>query len=208
MITSIDTLPIHYVPGVRVFISHQRNDKDIAREVQKRLEKMRIKSFLDATDKGRDGYKSVTDWIIDNLRESTHVLVVYTDNTKKSAWVPFEIGVGYEREEGIAILAPQRISDMPNYLDEFPLMRDFESLKEFASFCRDYPKPFAKSTSQVHFGTPVNENVQEQSTIFKNDVLQKYSRLSMGQSAQENANIELNYNYARFFIDELKNKLR
>ena len=46
MITSIDTLPSRYAPGVSVFISHQRNDEDIAQEVQKRLEKMRIKSFL------------------------------------------------------------------------------------------------------------------------------------------------------------------
>ena len=131
MITSIDTLPSHYVPGVRVFISHQRNDKDIAREVQKRLEKMRIKSFLDATDKGRAGYKSVTEWIVANLRKSTHMLVVYTNNTKSSEWVPFEIGMAYEREEGIAILDSQRVIDKPSYLNNFPLMPDMESLKFF-----------------------------------------------------------------------------
>lgn len=171
MMISIHSRPSSYIPGVKVFISHQRNDKHIALDVQKRLENMRIESFLDATDKGRAGYKSVTDWIVANLRKSTHVIVVYTNNTKKSEWVPFEIGVGYEREEGIAVLTPQKIDDMPLYLNEFPRMYDYETLKMFASFCKDHPR------------SPANE------------------------SARGYSKFDLKENYARFFIDELKNKL-
>ena len=169
---SIDTHPICFVPGVRVFISHQRNDRDIALEVQNRLKKMQIKSFLDVTDKGRTGFKSVTDWIIANLRKSTHVIVIYTNNTKISEWVPFEIGVSYEREEGIAILTPQQIDDMPLYLNDFPRFYDYETLKIFASFCKDHPRSLAN------------------------------------ESARGYSKINLNENYARFFIEELKNKLR
>lgn len=172
MTISINTLPSRYVPGVKVFISHQRDDKNIAIEVQKRLDNMRIKSFLDATDKGRAGYESVTDWIVANLRKSTHIIIIYTNNTKKSEWVPFEIGVGYEREEGMAVITPQQIDNMPLYLKEFPRFYDYETLRIFASFCKDHPRKIAKESVEV------------------------YSKK------------ELTENYARFFIDELKTKLR
>lgn len=158
MMISIDSLPSCYISGVKVFISHQRNDEHIALDVQKRLKKMQIESFLDATDKGRAGYKSVTDWIVANLRKSTHMLVVYTNNTKSSEWVPFEIGMAYEREEGIAVFTPQQINDVPIYLREFPCLNNYESLETFAYLCKEYPRNRKNESTRVYSRTGMNEN--------------------------------------------------
>lgn len=68
---------------VKVFISHKEENKDYAVYVQNFLHHCGIKSFLDITDKGPNGYQSITDWIIENLRNSTHLLVIFSEHTKK-----------------------------------------------------------------------------------------------------------------------------
>lgn len=144
--------------GVNVFISHQRNDKRIALQVQEKLSEQGIASFLDATANGPSGYQSITDWIVDNLRKSTHMLVIYSSNTRSSAWVPFEIGVGYERNEGIGVLLLTNNFDLPEYIKELPKMRDLESLKYFVLQCNNYPGILATESPALGSinGLPMN----------------------------------------------------
>lgn len=218
MNVSLDALSSQFVPGVKVFISHQRNDKHIALDVQKRLENMRIESFLDATDKGRAGYKSVTDWIVANLRKSTHMLVVYTNNTKSSEWVPFEIGMAYEREEGIAILDSQRVIDKPSYLNDFPLMPDMESLKYFASLCRKYSnakettltvlKNSANEMMLPHLKTFAKEPVQVRLKTLADESMQRQLRIPLNENIQDYLTADFVPSYAKFFIDSLKEDLK
>lgn len=134
---------------VKVFISHKEEDKGYAICIQNHLQRYGIKSFLDITDKGPDGYQSITDWIVENLRSSTHLLVIFSEYTKKSMWVPFELGVGYERNEGIGVLLNGYVADLPEYLDEFPVIKSMNYLDQFVAQCR---KPARYYVTDSAFG--------------------------------------------------------
>ena len=217
MMTSLDNFSKNFISGVNVFIFHQRNDKDIALKVQKKLEIERIKSFLDATDNGHTGFKTVTEWIVTNLRKSTHILVVYTNNTKSSEWVPFEIGMAYEREEGIAIFDPQHIIGKPNYLNDLPIIPDMDSLKYFVFLCKNYSKAkqstlkgLEKSANEIshsHLGTFAKNPAQIRFKNITNDSMQKQLRMPLSENIQNYLTVDFVPNYAKFFIDSLNKDL-
>lgn len=50
---------------------------------------------------------------------------------KKSMWIPFELGVGYERNEGVGILLNGYVANLPEYLDEFPVIKSINYLDQF-----------------------------------------------------------------------------
>lgn len=126
--------------NIRVFISHKKEDKPQALWIQSYLRLKGIDSFLDATDKGPSGYQTITDWIVANLRKSTHILAVVSESTKGSMWVPFELGVGYERNEGIGTFLNGPVYNLPEYLQEFPIMRTSHDLDLFIQQCKKQPR--------------------------------------------------------------------
>lgn len=134
---------------INIFISHNSEDKTYAIMAQSYLRQHGINSFLDITDKGPHGYRSVTDWIIANLRKSTHLLVIFSKNTRKSMWVPFELGVGYERNEGIGILLKESIDNLPEYLNEFPVMKSMCSLDYFVKQCKKPARYYVMDSADV-----------------------------------------------------------
>ena len=122
--------------NVKVFISHKKEDKPKALWMQSYLRSKGIDSFLDITDRKPLGYRTVTEWIVANLRESTHLIVIISENTKGSMWVPFELGVGYERNEGIGTFLNGSVYNLPDYLWEFPIMKTTYDLDSFIEQCK------------------------------------------------------------------------
>jgi len=109
---------------VKIFISHKKEDSDKAKEVYKYIkENSKFNAYLDEFDK-EISHHNVVERIVENLRDSTHLLVVFSEHTIKSMWVPFELGVSYERGQGIGVLIwPDKTIlsyELPEYLDEFP----------------------------------------------------------------------------------------
>lgn len=131
---------------IKVFISHKNEDRPQAVFAQSYLRKNGIESFLDATDAGPSGYKSVTEWIIANLRSSTHLLAIFSNETKSSMWVPFELGVGYERNEGIGVFLNGPVPNLPDYLNEFPIIRTTKDLDLFIQQCKKPQKYYMEDS--------------------------------------------------------------
>lgn len=69
--------------NVKVFISHKKEDEPQARWLQSYLLSKGIDSFLDATDRGPSGYRTVTEWIVANLRKSTHIIAIISRKNKR-----------------------------------------------------------------------------------------------------------------------------
>lgn len=118
----------------RVFISHRQADSQRAASWVKFLGDYGVTSYLDILDptpvtlQGRQ----VSRYLHEKLRGCSHLLVVYTPNTKGSMWVPFEIGIATERDSGIAIDLSFEDPQMPEYLDEWPLLRTSSHHRQFA----------------------------------------------------------------------------
>lgn len=122
-------------PEIKVFVSHKKEDKPVALYVADYLKQRGLHAYIDVLDDSITS-SNVTERIVANLRDSTHLIVIYSDNTKYSEWVPFELGVGYERNEGIGILKCDFTGRLPEYLHEFPVMEDEKDLDKFILLCK------------------------------------------------------------------------
>ncbi len=108
----------------RVFISHRQNDKDKALEIADFLEKHGINYWVDALDPelSNSGNTAVQ---IANIIElallnCSHVLVLMTNNSYGSNWIPYEYGRVKERSLKVknAIAYTHRLSrSLPEYME-------------------------------------------------------------------------------------------
>lgn len=84
-----------------VFISHKKEDKEACEKIAKYFKDVGIDYYLDIEDgelqiasDAADPIK-ITESIKEGIKKSTHMLVVVSEKTYKSLWVPFEVGYGH-----------------------------------------------------------------------------------------------------------------
>lgn len=79
---------------MKVFISHQSKDAEIASDIYRELKHYGIKAYLDTFGNSLAyDSKALTEHLKNIVRESSDILVVMSENTASSWWVPFEIGM-------------------------------------------------------------------------------------------------------------------
>jgi hypothetical protein len=121
--------------NTKIFISHKKEDSDKAESVAEYIKKYyEFEVYVDTLDDGITNIINITDRIVDKLRDSTHLLVIFSEKTKGSMWVPFELGVSFEREQGIGVLIwsdnTSITYNLPEYLDEFPKLQCYKKEKK------------------------------------------------------------------------------
>ena len=84
--------------GNCVFISHQKDDKEVAKQIAGYISKSGMDIYFDEFDRSidRDDPKSVVNAIKVGIQRSTHMLCILSHNALKSHWMPWEIGYGYD----------------------------------------------------------------------------------------------------------------
>ncbi|WP_192559515.1 toll/interleukin-1 receptor domain-containing protein [Pseudomonas allokribbensis] len=104
-----------------VFISYRHTDRDQAIEINSRLKKANINTYLDVLDAESQSTEDITAVITRNITQCTHLLAVVSERTALSWWVPFEIGE--------ATISNRRIcsfktggTELPEYLEKWPKM--------------------------------------------------------------------------------------
>lgn len=136
-----------------VFLSHKKEDKDECRKIAEYFKDAGIDYYLDELDETLQkaaimGDPSlITECIKKGIRESSHMLVVVSEKTYKSQWVPFEVGYGHaiifdkslndtEKERvNLSILTLKDISEesLPDFMQVANIIRGTKSLNEYIS---------------------------------------------------------------------------
>lgn len=113
---------------MKIFISHKKEDEETALKVVNTLLSVGVAAYLDLLDNitADDGEK-LTKHICGKLRECTDVIVILSSNTKKSWWVPFEIGMATEKDMPIANYLISHES-LPDYLTYWPRLKCAEDV--------------------------------------------------------------------------------
>ncbi|MTI11738.1 toll/interleukin-1 receptor domain-containing protein [Sansalvadorimonas verongulae] len=113
-----------------VFISYRHTDRTKAFDIQRRLERAEIETYLDVLDPESKSTDDITEVITRNIRHCTHLIAVVSDNTQQSWRVPFEIGE--------ATMVAKRIStfkntsgSLPEYLEKWPVMSRMDHVDFF-----------------------------------------------------------------------------
>lgn len=145
--------------NTKVFISHQKKDRDEAKTIADYLKGIGISVYFDEYDRELQiatSPKAVVNAIKKGINNSTHMLCLISKNTLYSKWVPFEVGYGYDKTD-LATLTLKGIknSDLPDYIKVAPIIRDIYDINKFIDdkFKKKYileSKNFSDYNSSYH----------------------------------------------------------
>lgn len=109
---------------MKVFISHKAEDSAIALRLNRAFIARGIPTYLDVLDLSiSNGGKALTDRIKKQLNDCTDIIVVMSEKTKKSWWVPFEVGLAANTDKPMASFLVENVA-LPEYLAYWPRLRD------------------------------------------------------------------------------------
>ena len=132
---------------IDVFVSHKSDDKDEAEEVATCIVSCGLTVWLDTIDiRGVIDDKGMVRRIEAAISRASSLIAVITHVTNESWWVPFEIGLAYEKEKQLASYCENcsRI-DFPSFLWSWPLVRNHDDLHKWCQYI--------KATKAIHSRT-------------------------------------------------------
>ncbi|MEH7388068.1 TIR domain-containing protein [Bacillus sp. JJ1521] len=140
-----------------VFISHVSDNKSAAIAIGEYIRKSGIDIYLDIYDDdlqrgvvGGDD-NSITRSIEKGIDNSTELLCIVSETTKRSWWVPYEIGYGKKAANSISTLLLKDVKDIPSYLKISNLIKGIKGLNEYLTYLADKEKKayFEKSLPNI-----------------------------------------------------------
>lgn len=120
-----------------IFISHKYEDLDAAQKVADYIMDYGIDVYLDDCDHNlqkavaANNSEGIVACIENGLNWSTHILVLITENTRMSWWVPYETGYAKKGGKGIASLLLKEADEFPDYLKIETALNGFTDLTNF-----------------------------------------------------------------------------
>lgn len=116
---------------MKIFISHKQEDALEARKIASELRTMNIAYYLDVMDFSvtRSG-KELTEHIKRNLNDCTDIIVVMSDVTKYSQWVPFEVGMSAQKDMPTATFLHENVV-LPEFLEYWPRLKRPSDIKKY-----------------------------------------------------------------------------
>ncbi len=130
----LDPQPQH---GKCIFISHQKQDRDIAEKIAVFLMDNGIDVYFDEMDPNavkageNNDNKGIVEAITKGIKKSTNMLCIISKNTQHSKWVPFEIGYGYEKKPFVLLMGGVKVSDLPEYLQIATILPVISEIVDF-----------------------------------------------------------------------------
>uniref|UniRef100_UPI00402AF5B9 toll/interleukin-1 receptor domain-containing protein n=1 Tax=Succinivibrio sp. TaxID=2053619 RepID=UPI00402AF5B9 len=133
---------------IKVFISHQKEDSCIASRIANELNAMEIPCYLDLLDfmVTRNG-KELTDHIKRNLNNCTDIIVIMSDATRYSQWVPFEVGMSTQKDMPTATFMSENVC-LPEFLDYWPRLKQPSDIRKYIAVRKSVLK---KSSTGANF---------------------------------------------------------
>jgi len=130
---------------MKIFISHKQQDDIYAKEVKQTLTSCGVDAYLDLLDDtiSGDGEK-LTQHIKSKISECSDVIVILSEKTKASWWVPFEIGMASEKDMPIANYLVSYIM-LPEYLTYWPRLKNQGDVKKYVEIRNKVSADFIKS---------------------------------------------------------------
>lgn len=118
---------------MKVFISHKNIDSYQAVAIQRAFVKKGVETYLDVLDPSvNGGGKTLTDHIKSNLNQCTDIIVVMSESTITSWWVPFEIGMSAQVNMPTASYLKDVVA-LPDYLSYWPRLSRIEDIDKYVS---------------------------------------------------------------------------
>ncbi len=116
---------------MKFFISHKKEDETIALLIAHELKKLGVPYYLDTLDNAVvTSGKELTDHIKANLNDCTEMLVVISQQTRYSQWVPFEVGMAAQKDLPTATFL-QDNTTLPVFLEYWPRLKQPSDIAKY-----------------------------------------------------------------------------
>lgn len=103
-----------------VFISHNWRDSRTAKKAAECLAKHQQKDvYIDVLDRTEAKGEELGKYIREKVRISSRMMVVLSEATKSSWWVPYEVGVAQRDEKNGSVLKTNPWIRVPEYLESW-----------------------------------------------------------------------------------------
>jgi hypothetical protein len=119
---------------MKVFISHQQADSGRAAEIARHLLVVHsIESYLDVVDPkiGTRKGPELAEHVREQMDLCDSLLAVVSNETAKSQWVPWEIGIATEKDFPLATFADTYLP-LPEFLQKWPYVKTLAELDKYA----------------------------------------------------------------------------
>lgn len=149
---------------MKVFISHKKEDSGLALAIQSAFSKNGVTSYLDVLDSSiTSGGKELTEHIKSNLNTCSDIIVVMSDATKYSWWVPFEIGMSAQVDMPTASFLKSEVV-LPSYLSYWPRLKTISDIDKYVAVRKKTEQDITNRYGQYSF---VNRKALETQTFYE-----------------------------------------
>lgn len=131
---------------VKIFISHKQEDSDTANRLASELRSLGIPYYLDILDSTvTTSGKALTEHIKSNLNDCTDIIVIMSEATRLSQWVPFEVGMSAQNDMPTATFLKSSVS-LPEFLEYWPRLKYTSDIATYVSARREVQNEYAKKS--------------------------------------------------------------
>lgn len=162
---------------MKIFISHKKEDSSIAERFAKLLKNNNVDFYLDVLDDITisDG-KRLTNHIKKNLNSCTDIIVIMTENTLKSEWVPFEVGMAANVDMKTATYLKNEVA-LPSYLEYWPRLRNPEDIIEYISVYNKVDEFYTLNNLVENYSVNTKNEIDTFYSELKEELNKKYNSL-------------------------------
>lgn len=156
-----------------VFISHKKEDENIARQIDGVLKARGINTYLDVLDPTLIDKTNITMKILNGLNKCSHLLAIVSSRTSESWWVPFEIGVATKGDKRICTYSAVSITTLPDYLTIWPIISQLSQVGFFASRYLNDRMVLEKASRTYEASQSSIQNANDFHRLLKADLAQR-----------------------------------
>ena len=121
---------------MKVFISHKQEDATAALAILRVFRSHEVDTYLDVLDSFGDDGEALTNHIKAQLNTCTDIVVVISEKTKDSWWVPFEVGMAAQIDMPTASFLQSGVI-LPSFLSYWPRLKSELDVKKYIEIRRN-----------------------------------------------------------------------
>ena len=158
---------------MKVFISHKNEDALAAQKISLVLKLSGVDSYLDLLDISvvASG-KALTDHIKKELNDCTDIIVVMSERTRYSQWVPFEIGMSAQIDMPTASYLQDGV-ELPSFLSYWPRLKTANDVELYVDVRRAVEKEMKSTYGSNEFSTRKKTETEKFYTQLKTKLYQR-----------------------------------
>lgn len=151
---------------MKVFISHKDADSLQALLLKRAFENEGVSAYLDVLDSSiNGGGKTLTEHIKGQLNQCTDIIVLMSEATKYSWWVPFEIGMSAQIDMPTASYLKENVV-LPSYLSYWPRLKTINDVSTYVSVRKKTERTLNEQYSNFELSSVSNRRKIETPIFF------------------------------------------